>query len=750
MTPDLEEARRFLALLTGDAAEPMTWQTFDDGPNKRPELAGHRHGTLDACAGWLAAQNARGCGIFVTVNETDGKGRKASNIVRVRSLFVDCDDGVGRVWQPDPSIVVQSRNGEHAYWNTDDVPLETFLAAQTRLIRRWNTDKSVKDLPRVMRVPGFWHMKNPAEPFMVRVVSGDGRLYAWDVLFPPEPVAPPKAKPAKIPATDVPGDYTSLDICSMFGTLGLYGYSMGGGKHAVRCPWDSSHSHPAGADSYDTSTVIWETTGDKWPGFLCSHSHCSGRTTQDVIDFAGRSVVDAHCSRPSKVSKKRKTLPAPPVDDEVPPPTDEDAPLPLDAPEDAPLPGILFPHTIGKGKSRRPAPDHCENTAALLAHYDVRVRYNTMRHAPETQIDGIPSAMETREGFALAWVENRAAEHRLSRRAIASHVEELRNGNHYHPVRDWMLSAPWDGRSRLEDLKATLALSLQQSPALAWLLLRKWLIYCVKAWDEKKWPEVQGQGVLVLQGPQGIEKTRWLAALLPLERGWSSMGRVIRPEDRDSVQQACAYALTEWGELDGTFRKSDVALIKAFVTQPFDTYRVAYGRTWAQFRRSTAFCASVNEAEFLADPTGSRRFWPLSVLGCMADHQIDTQQLFAEMHTYASAGEAHWLSAEEQLFLEGGNEKHHPPSPLEMYVNETWTPCPSGRHVSLTEICEAIPKFRNGQVLPTAAEVSIISRALRSMGAEPSRTKKSRGYLVERVSGATGDGEGLPWNWKEA
>ena len=38
-----------------------------------------------------ARLNAGGAGVYVTVNRTNGKGRKATDIVRVRALFVDLD-----------------------------------------------------------------------------------------------------------------------------------------------------------------------------------------------------------------------------------------------------------------------------------------------------------------------------------------------------------------------------------------------------------------------------------------------------------------------------------------------------------------------------------------------------------------------------------------------------------------------------------------------------------------------------------
>ena len=69
-----------------DALNHMeTWQTFDDDKisgNKR--LAGHWNEGLGAALIELERRNEAGAGIFVTVNATDGKGRKKGNIRAIR------------------------------------------------------------------------------------------------------------------------------------------------------------------------------------------------------------------------------------------------------------------------------------------------------------------------------------------------------------------------------------------------------------------------------------------------------------------------------------------------------------------------------------------------------------------------------------------------------------------------------------------------------------------------------------------
>jgi hypothetical protein len=70
-----------------------------------------------------------------------------------------------------------------------------------------------------------------------------------------------------------------IDMGAEFQERGLYLDSLGGGKHAVTCPWSEEHSMNSGI----TETVIFEPSeeGAVW-GFKCHHSHCDERTIKDV------------------------------------------------------------------------------------------------------------------------------------------------------------------------------------------------------------------------------------------------------------------------------------------------------------------------------------------------------------------------------------------------------------------------------------------------------------------------------------
>lgn len=99
------------------------------------------------------------------------------------------------------------------------------------------------------------------------------------------------------------GNLNTLDIVALSKGRELYVRPLSDGKHAIRCPWHEAHT--GGADG-DGSTVIFEAK-DNWPGFKCSHSHCSNRRFVDFLDWFSPDLVDSFCS--SKLDRKKSKSP---------------------------------------------------------------------------------------------------------------------------------------------------------------------------------------------------------------------------------------------------------------------------------------------------------------------------------------------------------------------------------------------------------------------------------------------------------
>lgn len=194
LKPDHSQTNKMLALLAPDG-KGLTFQTFSDNADKaNKSLIKQYHGEYEAYAEELATLNNHGAGIFVAINKTDGKGRTASNITAVRGLVVDFDtqdaERVQRLTslKLEPSLIVESSpNKHHAYWLADGIPLDKFKQWQKLLISFFAgmsdiPDTAIHDLPRVMRLAGYYHLKVKAKdgltgkPFMTRVVY-EGKRY---------------------------------------------------------------------------------------------------------------------------------------------------------------------------------------------------------------------------------------------------------------------------------------------------------------------------------------------------------------------------------------------------------------------------------------------------------------------------------------------------------------------------------------------------------------------------------------------
>jgi len=124
------------------------------------------------------AWNERGFGIFHTVQSFKSNERKVENLIGINAWAIDIDEGTKEEQMQKiktglkPTMVVETRNGFHVYWACDDKDFEIskrYYSAivANRLVPYYNGDKRAKDLCRLLRVPGFYHMKDPANPFLI-------------------------------------------------------------------------------------------------------------------------------------------------------------------------------------------------------------------------------------------------------------------------------------------------------------------------------------------------------------------------------------------------------------------------------------------------------------------------------------------------------------------------------------------------------------------------------------------------------
>lgn len=186
-----------------------------------------------------------------------------------------------------------------------------------------------------------------------------------------------------------------------------------------------------------------------------------------------------------------------------------------------------------------------------------------------------------------------------------------------------------------------------------YVIVMLWLIQCVASWfhDNKDCPVkdayMKFEQVLLIQGIQGLSKTKLFSKLLDFNgmNKYFKAGAKLNPSDKDTIIQSIGYGVVELGEIDATFRKSDIAELKAFLSNTYDQVRLPYDRTASKYKRRTSFCASVNETSFLVDQTGNRRFLILSLIAILFSEveKIDFFQLWGQIGTLYKNGTKWWL-----------------------------------------------------------------------------------------------------------
>ena len=110
----------------------------------------------------------------------------------------------------------------------------------------------------------------------------------------------------------------------------------------------------------------------------------------------------------------------------------------------------------------------------------------------------------------------------------------------------------------------------------------------------------------ILIGPQGVGKSTFLK-ILGME--WYN-DSLVNVEGKDACELIQGSWILEMGELS-SLRKSELNLVKNFLSRTDDIFRASYGRRAQKYPRRCAFFGTANDTNFLRDETGNRRFWPI-------------------------------------------------------------------------------------------------------------------------------------------
>lgn len=184
-------------------------------------------------------------------------------------------------------------------------------------------------------------------------------------------------------------------------------------------------------------------------------------------------------------------------------------------------------------------------------------------------------------------------------------VKKIARQNAYHPVRNYLdeCHKKWlkDGIERLADVPSDFFGT--PNSEYSRLAFRYWMIAAVN--------RIYNAGckfdyVMILEGPQGKGKS---SILRILGTPWYN-DSLQNIDDKDAHMITTQNWIIEIAEL-GKFSRTEDTTAKNFFSQTSTQIRFPYARDLTDIQRQCVFAGTTNLVDYLKDPSGNRRYWPI-------------------------------------------------------------------------------------------------------------------------------------------
>ena len=234
-------------------------------------------------------------------------------------------------------------------------------------------------------------------------------------------------------------------------------------------------------------------------------------------------------------------------------------------------------------------------------------------------------------------------------------------------VKDWLSALPaWDGVPRLDTLFVDY-LGAEDTEYVRAVARKSFAAAVARAMQ----PGVKYDTMPILAGPQGIGKSTLLRVM---GGAWFS-DSLNTFEGKDAYELIQGSWILELGELNG-LTKAEMNVVKQFLSKVADIFREPYGRRTAEHPRRCVFFGTTNEAEFLRDKTGNRRFWPVDcgknppTKGVFTQLAEEVPQIWAEALLAWKNGEKLYLVGEAEKAALRAQQEHSEHSTKEGVIRE--------------------------------------------------------------------------------
>lgn len=237
------------------------------------------------------------------------------------------------------------------------------------------------------------------------------------------------------------------------------------------------------------------------------------------------------------------------------------------------------------------------------------ITYNLLSNSIEAPVNSMPWDRVSRQwrdlddSHLIVYLANNYCV--FTDRVYLNCLSDYADKHSYHPIKKYLETLPeWDKVPRVENLLIDYLGA--DDNVYSKSVIKLFLLAAVRRLYV---PGCKFDNILVIQGEQGIGKSTLISKL-----GGEWFSDSVTMSDTMDVKSAAeklqGFWILEFSELQG-MRNTAAAAVRGFLSRQNDIYRASYGRRVESHPRQCIFFGTTNDAGYLTDPTGNRRFFPV-------------------------------------------------------------------------------------------------------------------------------------------
>ena len=306
----------------------------------------------------------------------------------------------------------------------------------------------------------------------------------------------------------------------------------------------------------------------------------------------------------------------------------------------------------------------------------------------------------------------------------------------YNPIGDylWEQYDKWDGKDHIRQLARTVP---TKNPHWEdWFYT--WFLGMVRQWQVTNLAKYGNQAVPLLISTQGWNKTTFCEQLLPQELSWGYTANLQMDNKRQVLQQMAQMLLINLDEFNQISPRTQQGFLKNIITLSSVKIKRPYGQHVEDFPRRASFIATTNQADVLADPSGSRRFLGVELTGPIdVSTPPNYEQLYAQAMRALHQHEPYYFGPADTQQIVEWNRRFSVKTAVEQFFFDYFEPAANeteGKWMSPTAILNEL-KERVGVSLLRPMSVVGFGRKLSNMpGLQKNEDKYGSRYLVKQIS----------------